>query len=74
MTNQVPQKKAKMKEFSQEEVSSFFEEVNQGGRTFSPTPTPERKDVVSDWITTSGSSKQSNKLIKVSAWQTGQAS
>ena len=63
----------KRKEFTQEEIKSFFEEVNRAGRIFSPTPIPERKDQTFDWITTSGSSKRSNKLVKVSAWQIGQA-
>ena len=71
MTKKAP---AQQKEFSRDELDTFFKELNGGGRTFSPTPTPEHKDMTSDWITTSGSSKQSNKLIKISAWQTGQAS
>ena len=69
MTKQSSQKR---KEFSQEEIENFFEEVNRGGRILSPTPSPEHKDITSDWVTTSGSSKQSNKLVKVSTWQTGQ--
>lgn len=72
MKNKTPLKQ--QKEFSSDELDSFFKELNHGGRTFSPTPTPEHKDITSDWVTTSGSSKQSNKLIKISAWQTGQAS
>tara|TARA_B100000745_G_C20151287_1_gene394704 strand:- start:1138 stop:1353 length:216 start_codon:yes stop_codon:yes gene_type:complete len=64
----------KQKEISEKEIESFFEEVNRSGRIFSPTPNPEHKDLMSDWVTTSGSSKQSNKLVKVSTWQTGQAS
>jgi len=72
MTKKTPAQQKK--EFSKEEIDSLFKELNQGGRTFSPTPVPEHRDMVSDWITTSGSSKQSNKLIKISAWQTGQAS
>ena len=59
----------KRKEFKGEEIKSFFEEVNRAGRVFSPTP--EHKGQTSDWITTSGSSKQSNKLVKVSKWQIG---
>lgn len=74
MINKAPQKQPKIEELSQDEINSFFEEVNRGGRTFSPSPTPEYKDIASGWITTSGSSNKSNKLIKVSAWQTGQAS
>lgn len=61
----------KRKEFTGEEIKSFFEEVNRAGRIFSPPPTPEHKNQTSDWITTSGSSKQSNKLVKVSKWQIG---
>ena len=72
MKDKTPAKQKR--EFSGQELDSFFEELNQGKKTFSPTPNPEHKDMVSDWITTSGSSKQSNKLIKISAWQTGQAS
>jgi hypothetical protein len=71
MNKKSPQKR---KEFSKKEIESFFEEVNHGGRIFSPTPNLEHKDITSDWITTSGSSKQGNKLIKVSIWQTGQTS
>lgn len=72
MAKETPTKQ--QKEFSHDELDSFFKELNSGGRTFSPTPAPEYKDITSGWVTTSGSSKQSNKLIKISAWQTGQAS
>jgi hypothetical protein len=61
------------KEFSHKELDSFFKELNKGGQTFSPNIVPERRDVTADWVTTSGSSKQSNRLIRVSTWQTGQA-
>jgi len=75
MANKTPQQKEpKIKEFSEKEIASFFEELNNAGKTFTSTPAPEHRDTASNWITTSGSSKQSNKLIKVSAWQTGQAS
>ena len=75
MANNTPQQKQpKIKEFSEKEITSFFKELNRAGQTFAPTPAPEHRDTASNWITTSGSSKQSNKLIKVSAWQTGQAS
>lgn len=63
----------KKKEFSIDEIDSFFEKLNSGERTFPVIPTPEVKDTTSGWVTTSGSSNQSNKLIKISAWQTGQA-
>jgi hypothetical protein len=71
MQSKTPSKQ--QKEFTSNELENFFKELNQGGRTFSPAPAPEQKDVTSDWVTTSGSSKQSNKLIKITEWQTGQA-
>jgi hypothetical protein len=71
MTKKSPQKRDGL---SQKEIEEFFEEVNRSGRIFSPTPTPEHKDSTSDWVTTSGSSKDSNKLVKVSTWLIGQES
>ncbi|MEK7099299.1 MAG: hypothetical protein AAB916_02185 [Patescibacteria group bacterium] len=73
MANATPPRQ-KMKKFSREEIDSFFKKMNRGDGLFSPDPTLGRKDPVSNWITTSGSSKQNNKLTKISAWQTGQAS
>ena len=61
----------KRKEFTGEEIKSFFEEVNRAGRLLYPALPPKHKDQTFDWITTSGSSKQSNKLVKVSKWQIG---
>lgn len=71
MVKNTPQKR---KTFSDEEVKTFFEELNRNNDIFSPTPSREHKGSASDWVTTGGSSKRSNELIKVTSWQTGQAS
>lgn len=71
MENKAPSKK---KEFSRQELNSFFKKLDQGGQLLPSAPVPDNGDMTSDWITTSGSSKQSNKLIKILAWQTGQTS
>lgn len=62
-----------MREFSEKEIKSFFEELNRAEKTFVPPAGPEQGETANNWITTSGSSKQSSKLVKVSAWQTGPA-
>jgi hypothetical protein len=71
MTKKISQKQ---EEFPQDDLGNFFKELNRGSRIFFRGPSPEQKDLMADWVTTSGSSKESNKLIEVSAWQTGQVS
>ena len=73
MNNGAPAER--LREFSQKEVDTFFKKIGREDKNYSPNLAPEtNRDPSSGWITTSGSTKQSNKLIKVSAWQTGQAS
>lgn len=68
-------KKTTKKELSEEEINTIFKEIRPAEKVFTPLPIPENGNSISDrWIVTGGSSKQNNKLIEVSTWQTGQVS
>jgi|GEM_PF-3344827 len=68
-------KKTVKKEFSAKEIEAIFKEMRPAEKVFTPLPVPENGNNISDrWIVTGGSSKQNNRLIEVSTWQTGQVS
>lgn len=72
MTN--TSKKTTKKDLSAKEIETIFKDIRPAEKVFTPLPTPEGGNNVSDrWIVTGGSSKQ-NKLMQVSTWQTGQVS
>ena len=66
-------KKIIKKQFSKKEIEKTFKELGYAEKVFTPLPIPDNQNTVSErWIVIGGSSKENNKLIKVSTWQTGQ--
>ncbi len=67
-------KKVIKKQFSKKEIEKIFKELSPAEKVFTPLPNPSDQSNISErWIVTGGSSKENNKLIQVSTWQTGQA-